>query len=201
MRLPPRVVLRGLLKFVAVALAAGVVGAGLGIALAELTGNDDVPTPLAPQNESSPRTATDMATATTATSTTASTQPAGGSRTTRVQIQSAVLYPAGAPDGEDPQRARVVIRVRVTSRSVSPIPRQTPMLIVGSSRVRADPDSADALLRQIAPGETATGELHFETTGSATQRLANQRRARLRIAQRTVNVNDISISSRSAPPG
>lgn len=203
MRTPPSVILRGLLKFVAVVLAAGVVGVGLGIALAKLTGNDEAPTPLARQIEGSPRIATDTATATatTATSTTGSTQPARMSRTTRVQIQSAVLYPASTPDGEDPQRARVVIRVRVTSRSVSPIPGKTPMLIVGASGVLAEPDSADGLLGPIAPGETATGELHFDTRGSVAQRLANQRRARLRIAQRTVSVNDITISSRSEPPG
>lgn len=135
MRIPPNVVLRGLLKFVAVVLAAGVVGAGLGIALAELTGDDEAPTPLAPQIDGSPGTATDTATATTATSTTGARQPPQVSRTTRVQIQSAVLYPAS----EDPQRARLVIRVRVTSRSVRPIPGRTPMLIVETSRVRAGP--------------------------------------------------------------
>lgn len=187
-----------LLKFLAVVVVAGVVGAALGAALAKLTSQDDHP-PIAPDTMSATTTATSTAADTTATS----TQSRTDSPTTRVQILSAVLYPARTARGRARQRARVVVGVRLTSPSTDTLPAQAPVLIVGASRVRADPRAADAagtLLRPLAPRETATGELRFETTGSVTQRLAMHRRARLSIAQRTVNVK-IRISSTQAPAG
>lgn len=209
-------VLRGLLKFLAVALAAGVVGAGLGIGLAELSGDDaDPATPIAPRpaTETAPAqtTTAPTATATTVRTTTApaattptTTRPVRVSRTTRVRILSAVLYPASTRRGRARQRARVAVRVRLTSRSVKTLPAQAPTLIAGTARLRADrraTDVAGPLLRPLAPGKTATGELRFETTGSATRRLTNQRRARLSIAGRTVRVSKIRISRTPAPAG
>ncbi len=194
----PRMVLRGLLKFLAVVLAAGAVGAGLGVALAELTGNDDSTPPAAQITSAAP-----TATATTPARTTTATQARTGSLTPRVRVLSAMLYPAATPRGRARQRARVVVRVRVTSRSDETIRAQTPVLLVGPHRVRPDPGAADAagaLLRPLPPGESATGELHFDTTGSATRRLRDQRRAGLRIVERTVKVN-ITISSTPAPAG
>jgi hypothetical protein len=193
----PRVVLRGLLKFIAVVVAAGVVGAGLGIGLAELSGDDDPGTSIAPQ-------------ATTAgpgtpgpTRTTPATTPAGPrNRTTRVQIRSAVLYPASPASAQAQQRARVVVRVRVTSRSTTTIAAQVPVLLVGAEIVRNNRRAAGAagrLLRPLRPMTSATGELHFAATGAVTRTLTTQRRARLRIAGRTVGVS-IRISRRTPAP-
>jgi hypothetical protein len=95
----PRMLLRGLLKFVAVVVAAGVVGAGLGIALAELSGNDDAGTAIAPPATSTAGRDTTTAVGTTTTSArtptsrttgttrTTGTPTAARNRTTRVQIQ------------------------------------------------------------------------------------------------------------------
>lgn len=229
----PHMLLRGLLKFLAVAVAAGVVGAGLGIGLAELGGGDDDGTPFAPRTTStaslltttppaqtttsttSPPTTSPTSPPTTTTptpttsipaeTTTTSTTATDGqvSRTTRVQIQSAVLYPASTPRGRARRRARVVVRVRLTNRSADTLRAPAPMLIVGAGRVRADPRAAEVagpLLRSLAPAKSARGELRFETIGSITQLLMNQPRARLSIAGRTVSVS-IRVSSTPAPAG
>ena len=61
--------LRGFVKFVAVVLAAGLAGAGIGIALAELSGNDEAGMPLLP-----------------ATTERAATSPAGSSAATATLV-------------------------------------------------------------------------------------------------------------------
>lgn len=193
----PRPLLSIVLKIVAVAIAAGVVGIAVGVGLAKLTGSggdDDAAT--AQTTSGSPVT-------TPGTTPTAPTAPAERSRTTRVQILSAVLYPARTASGRARQRARVVVRVRVTSRSVGTLTPKKPQLLVDADRVSPNPRTADLaapLLEPLAPAASATGELRFETAGAVTQRLTTQQRARLTIAGRTVSV-PIRISGTRAPSG
>jgi len=219
-------ILRGLLKLIAVVVAAGVVGAGLGIGLSKLSGDDGSPalapqtasstpstatqrtqtadTPPATRTQTTERTGTQTTTATTRTQTTSTTQTTGPRRTLvpRVQILSAVLYPAATESGRARQRARVSIRVRVTNRGADSLEPEAPVLIAGDDRVTADPratELAGDLLEPLAPETSATGELRFEIAGAVTQRLTAQPRARLGIANRTVAVT-IQISQTPAPP-
>jgi hypothetical protein len=182
----PRMVLAGLVKFVAVVVAAGIVGAGLGIGLAEVTGSD------------APGTA--VATPTTAT---APTPVSPGNLTPRVQIRSAVLYPARTARGRARRLARVVVPVRVVSRAATTIAAAVPSLLVGARTVRSDPRAADAagnLLEPLKPAASATGELRFEIAGAVTQALSRRPRARMRIAGRVVGVH-IRISRTPARSG
>jgi len=207
--------LRGLLKFIAVVVAAGVVGAGLGIGLAELSGGGDT-TAVAPTTASSPpgtesstvpatSTSPAPATATAATSTGSTAPPAaqGTARTNRAQVLSAVLYPAKSASGRARRRARVVVRVRVTNRGLATLAPKPAILLAGTDEVPANTRAgavAGDLLKPLARGASATGELRFETAGAFTQRLTSQPQARLRIAGRTVALS-ITLSSSPPPPG
>ncbi len=203
-----------MLKFLGVVLLAGAVGAGLGIVLAELTGSDEEVPPLAPTTTATTATTTattrgSSTTATTRRPTTSTTQRDPSTTTAsaalrlvpRVQIQSAVLFPARTQRGRARRRARVVVRVRVTNREDTTVKAQIPTLVVGDARVVNDPSAASAagtLLKAIGPRAGASGELRFETSGDVTQALTNARRARLRIAGRTVVVK-LTISPTPVP--
>jgi hypothetical protein len=190
--------LRGLLKFLAVAVGAGALGVGVGVGLAEVGGGDDATTALETSSSPSATTATTLGPATT-TSTTPSTTTAPATQTTEttetlaltqhVDVLSALLCPATAAGEQVNSRARVTIRVRVTNRDSRPLAAQAPRLLVGAARIGSVPDAKDdagALLKALAPAASATGTLRFQTSGSVTQRLTGQRRARLGIAGRTV---------------
>ncbi len=65
----------------------------------------------------------------------------------------------------------------------------TARLISGNDELTTDPKATEAagdLLNPISAGKSATGELRFETSGALTTRLADQRRARLRIGDRSL---------------
>lgn len=193
MRTPPGILFRGVLKFAVVVLAATAVGAGLGVGLAALSG-DDGPSPV-------PVT-TSASTSTSPAQTTAAT-PAQGSRSPRVRVLSAVLFPSATASGRARRRARLSVRVRVTNRDSATLAAQDPQLLVDTRRISTDPraDSvAGPLLESLAPAASAAGELRFETTGAVTGRLHARPSARLRIAHRTVAVK-ITISPTPAPAG
>ncbi|HVF78228.1 MAG TPA: hypothetical protein VNA28_08005 [Solirubrobacteraceae bacterium] len=218
MRMTPQVLLRGLAKLLAVVLAAGAAGVVIGVGLAALSGDDasggggGAIVPPTTSMTSTARTATtSMRTTGTPTTpgqaigapTTSTTPATNVGRTTRVQILSAVLYPAATTSGKARARARLIVRVRLTSRSPRTIPAGAPMLIVGNEAIRSDrraAASAGELLRPLAAAQSATGELFFETAGDLTRRLTSQARARLSIAARTVEV-PIRISSTPVPQG
>jgi len=71
-------------------------------------------------------------------------------------------------------RARVTVRVRVTSRSARRRTSPAPAFLTGQDAVPVDAAArADAgrLLRPLAPGTTVTGILRFTPSAEATQRL------------------------------
>lgn len=177
-----RDIFRGLAKLVAVVVAAAAAGAGAGLGLSTLTG-DSAATPAAPPEAA-------LASSSPPPSTTTSSPPVAstdGANTPRVSVLSATLTPKGTPDGA----ARLVVRVRVTNRSAATLNPKRPVLLSGKARVPlTTPTSArkPVLLRPVAPGASATGELRFATAGAVAKRLSEQRRARLGIANRTVNV-------------
>lgn len=103
-------------------------------------------------------------------------------------VRSAVLTPAGTASGQARQRARLSVRVQIRNRTDQPISLPEAVLVVGEQEVTPDPNAADAagpLLRPLAPGARAVGELRFETQGAVTQQLTQQTEARLRYSGRT----------------
>lgn len=186
-----RQMLRGLLKFLAVAVGAGALGVGVGVGLAEV-GGSDATTP-ALETTSGPA-ETDAATSTAATPATQTQTTAaapGLARTPHVQVLSALLCPSTEASVQARRQARLTIRVRVTNRDAGTLAAQAPRLLVGAARIASDPagkDAAGALLEALEPAASATGTLRFQTSGSVTQRLSGQHRARLGIAGRIVAV-------------
>ncbi len=196
MRRRPSIILRGVLKFLTVAVAAAAVGAGIGVGLGSLRGDSSpAGTPMTGSDSKQTET-TSQTTPTTKTQTT----PDRKDRTPSVRVVKAVLFPAATQRGRALQRARVSVRVRVTNRGSEPLDPGKPRLIVDDERVGVDPRAvkiAGDVLKSIPPGKSETGELRFETSGALTQRLKDKPSARLRIAGRIASV-DIAISSTPA---
>lgn len=192
-----QLLLRSLAKFATVAAAAVVCGAALGIGLSEVLGPGEKRSPLDARTTGEQARGADTttraqtATQTQATATRARTMPGPSSDAPRVRVVSAVLLSATTRRSRARRRARLSVRVRVTNRDRRRLVRPAPTLLSGGARVRVDPHAAEAggaLLRPLVPGVTAAGELRFETAGEVTQRLSDERRARLRIAGRTVTL-------------
>lgn len=202
-----------------VVLAATAAGAGVGVGLGAITADDPVAElmrgaatePASTSATSAGRTSTGRtSTGRTSTGRTSTNPRPSGQRTTTapssaaptpsIRVQSATLVPAETPSGQQRQRARLTVNVRVVNRGTEPLDIRRRFVIVGEDRVSADPqadDAAGALLEPIAGGETVTGELRFETAGAVTQSLIDRNPARLRIAERSISLNDITIT----PPG
>ena len=171
-----RLLLRGLAKLLAVVCAAGAVGALLGIGLSKMTGDDEPPAP--------------VVTGTTATAATATTQttPRDAAADVRVRIFGAVLHPAATPGGIRRQRARLTVRVRAENRGATTVTLERPELAAAGERVATDPraDSSETSFGPLAAGQARTVSLRIETAGAVTAELTSTRRARLRIAGRSV---------------
>jgi hypothetical protein len=173
-----RLLLRGTGKFLAVAAVAVALGAVIGIGLSELSGDDVASTPTIGPTSPAQQTKT-QGTA------------IFGSDKYPIRVTSASLLSATSPSGRARKRARLVARVKVTNRGTKPLRWPRPKLISGKDRVPVDPNAngpAGALLKPLAPGATAAGELRFETAGNVTQRLSDTRRARVRIANQTIEM-------------
>lgn len=203
--------LGGFGKLVAVVVAAGLAGAGIGIALAKLTGSEDSGAPTltaatsatAERASAAPAAATETQTAAgqnpaeTATTaadtarsrtTTASRTQTAPSRSPsslgpRVQVLSARLEGSSAATG------LVTVRVRVINRGARPLAVEAPVLLSGTDEIPRDSVGGSAvrpLLRRLAAGRSATSVLRFTTASAVTRRLSTSRRARLRIARRSI---------------
>jgi hypothetical protein len=196
------VLLRGFAKFVAVVLAAGLAGALIGIGLAKLSGDEATSDPVIPTTTGTvargtstpppPPTATRTTparpapTTSTLTATTSAAQPGKPVyRVPRIQVLSAQLGAVDAVTG----RALVAVSARLTNRGNKPLTIKTPVLISGADESplgTSARDAAGALLKPIAPGSTAAGELRFTVTGAVARRLTADPGARLRLGNRTV---------------
>ncbi len=198
--------LRGLATFVAVVVAAGLAGAGIGIGLAKLSGNDGGDVPLLPvtteQTSTSPvrTTTTTRSTArTTATPTSTKTSPAATTTspalTTATQTRTSrppsveVLYARVSPPSDTTGRAIVALRIRVKNRGRDSFTIQAPVLLSGTTEMRlrlAARRAAGPLLRPLSAGSSATGFLRFTVGSAVALRFLETPSARLRIAGRTV---------------
>ena len=184
--------LRGLLKFAAVVLVAGAGGMGLGIAISELTGDDDAPPSVATQAS------TETTQAPTETAEATSSVPAATATTTpdsdqdpleqvRVTVGSAVLHPAATPSGRARNRARLGVRVTVVNRGTQRVVLPRPSLLAARQRVptNAAADAPATHLEAIDAGQTVRVTLQFETAGAVTEQLTTQKRARVLVAGRS----------------
>lgn len=195
MRNDPKILLRGLAKFVAVVVAAGLAGALIGIGLAKLSGDEDsgaaalaptTPTIGGGAADTTQTVPTETETTTaprTQTQTQPTTTPKRSFLVPRVQVLSARLV---AVEGED----GVTVKVKVTNRASRPLKMTGPVLISGEDEIPLDDVDAAArpLLRTLAPDKSATGTLRFSTSPAVTQRLTDNPGARLRIATRTITI-------------
>lgn len=210
MRTDPRLLLRGLAKFVAVVVAAGLAGAGIGIALAKLSGNDGGDVPIVPatteRTSTSPgatattnrstagttaaprRTTTGPATTATGRASTTGTQTTSRATTSRPPSVD-VLYARVSPPSDTTGRAIVALRIRVRNRGAGSFTIQAPVLLSGTTEMRlrvAARGAAGPLLRPLPAGASATGVLRFTVGSAVAQSFAATPSARLRIAGRTV---------------
>lgn len=188
-----RLLLRGLAKLLAVVVAAGAIGVLLGIGLAALTGDDDVPPPAAlGTGATTPPTtpATSSVPAATATGTTPRASPSSALAKVRVRVLGTVLHAASTPSGIRRQRARVVVRVRAENTGATAVTLGRPTLTAAGASVRTDPagDAPRTHFGPFAAGETQAVSLRFETAGRLTAQLTSVRDGQLRIAGRTVPV-------------
>lgn len=183
----PQTLLRGLVKLVAVVVAAALGGLAIGMALAKLSGNDNSSTSAA---GGSPEASAPGTTATTRTSQKggAPAQRKKPANDVRVRIVSAVLRSADTPSGRRRQRARLSVKVRVTNRGSRRVNIPRPGLVAGDARVRTDPnaDSRATNVRALDPGASRRVTLRFELAGDVTKRVRQDRRARLIIAGQKV---------------
>ena len=160
MRIDRQTLLRGLAKFVAVVVAAGLVGAGLGIALAKLSGNEGGETA-----QSAPATST----APPASTTPAAVAPdAPAAVAPRIEVLSALLGRTSQSTG----RALVAARVRITNRTDSRISLDDPALLAGQDEFPPNESAAsNSVLRPLAPAASATGTVRFVLPPIVTRRL------------------------------
>jgi len=196
--------LRGFGKLIAIVVAAGLAGALIGIALAELTGGDDSSTPIASATSTvapavTPTVAplTETQTQTTATQTqtqpTSTTiEPAAPVRglVPRVEVLSAQIAPLSADGG-----TLVTVRVRVTNRRGRALSPEDPVLLVGPDAVPLDDGAkaaAGAVRKALEPGEPASGSLRFTVPSAIAQRIRASGKAQLKIATRTINLRIVS---------
>jgi len=144
------ILLRGAAKLVAVLVAAGAAGILLGLAMAELTGDDAAPTPSAAvPTSSTPRATTATAPATT--------------EKVRVAVRSATARP---PANGAEQGSRLTVRASIENASGRAIRPKQPELLVDDLRVAVAPESSSAggelLAPSLADGATAAGTLRFD---------------------------------------
>lgn len=103
-----------------------------------------------------------------------------------VRDLTAVMHPAATASGQQRQRARVIVYVRVQNRGVLPVTPAPSELRVGPARVQPDQRAPREFgLGRIAPGTLADARLRFEVEGAITRRLRTERRARMVIGGRT----------------
>lgn len=181
-----RLLLRGLVKFLAVVVVAGAVGTALGFALSKLTGSDEPPAAITPDPTSPvPRPITAAAPSDSRTST---PRPSGQDplEQLRVTVVSAVLHPSASPAGQRRRGARLGVRVKVENPGTQRVVVPRPSLLTARQPTPTDAaaDGPKTRLGTINPGQTVDVTLRFETAGAVTRQLTTQKRARILVGRR-----------------
>lgn len=135
---------------------------------------------------------------TTAASTTSTTTPSGAGTATPVrttidmgqQLTFSVTR-STLVTGTTPGAARLTVEATVENTGTATVTPPIDHLFIryGGSNVRPDPNAtavAGALLQPLAPGRTATGELHFEARGAVTAALKGLPQAAIRFGPQTL---------------
>lgn len=202
------VLLRELVTLVVVVAAAAVVGFGLGVALNHMFGTTKpssssrrAPLAQTTTGATAPATGT-TASARTGASTPATTSTSAGAgtatpvRTTIDMGQQVTLRVTGASliSGTVAGAARLTVQATVQNAGAATVTPPIDRLFIryGGSNVRPDPNAtavAGALLKPLAPGKTASGELHFEARGAVTNALKGLTQAAIRLGPQTLLVN------------
>lgn len=182
--------LRGLLKFVGLVAVAGAIGAALGIALLQLSGDGD---PAALQAGSDTASGATVSTATAVAlpppppatpATTKPSAPPNPPAAVRVSVIDARLFTDETPSGAQAERARMTVRIQAENIGEQRVTLQPPTLRVGKVRIPADP--AGGRFDPLAPTGSQTVTLRFELAGEATPKVVRDRRARILIAGHSV---------------
>lgn len=187
-----RAFLRGLIRFVALIAVAGGTGVALGAGLSQLADEDAVAPGVSDAPTSGSTVLTGVATSVAPNPppppATATTTTAGALGQVDVRVLGAILHPAGTAEGKRRRRARLTMRVQAINESGSTVTIATPVLAVGSVRIRTDAaaETAATRLGELAAGETKTVTLRFELQGEATEKVTIDRRARVVIAGRAL---------------
>jgi hypothetical protein len=179
-------------KFVIIAVVAALVGAAIGVGLAELTRSGDTTSTVTtaapvPQAQAPPTTqpvAPPPPPPTQTQTQTTSTPARLVGPVPRVAFASATISPSTAPT-----QALVTVEVTVTNRYTRALPLDPPVLISDADKVPLDSaakDAAGPLLSTLDTKASATGQLRFTLPTPVAQRLLATPRAQLQIAGRTV---------------
>lgn len=107
-----------------------------------------------------------------------------------VTVMSSQLRLAATRRGIADGRARLTVRARVVNRRMTPLPLRARLLVAGRA-LRIDPRAVElpsGLPGPVPPGQTAEGELRFETAGADTTALRRENDVRLRLAGKLVPI-------------
>ena len=173
--------LRGAIKLVLVTVAAGAAGTLLGIAIAELTGDDATPTaPAAVPASSTPRPTT-----------TAAATPPPPTEKVKVSALSATALPTR--NGGEPG-LRLTVRATIENASGRAIRPTAPRLLVDDLGVAVAPESGstggELLAPSLADGATAEGTLRFDVPSVSPSDLAAAR-VRLQLGGKFIVLNPV----------
>jgi len=173
-----RFLLRGLAKVAAAIVVAGVAGVGLGVGIAELTGDDDSATSYETSKQTPDRGSITLPAPPAATTTVTRASPTP----VRAQVLGAALHPAATPSGKQRQRARLIVRLRAQNRGTQPVSVAHLVLLVGDARVLSGPRSQ---IGELAAAEAKAVTVRFELAGAVTAKITADRRARIIVAGRS----------------
>lgn len=127
--------------------------------------------------------------------------PQGRFRNVDVRAVSAVLHPAATAFGRQHNRARLTVLIVVQNRGTTRVTPTRPSLVAAGSRVPTDfhADAPGTRLGPLAAGSTASVDLVFELGGAETTQLTQQRRVRISVAGRVIQV-PVKSGAPVAPP-
>lgn len=199
-----KLALGGLLKLVGLVVAAGTIGAALGVGLLKLSQDAEPSTPLGGTDppaqtaatgggENRPSTTSSAATTNPAPAdvppaVTTTIQSSDPRSPVRVSVLDARLFTDVRPSGRQEQRARMVVRVRAENAGSRRETLEPPSLRVGSVSIEADSgaDAPGTGLATLGAGARQTVTLRFSLAGEATPKVVRDRRARIFIAARLI---------------
>ena len=198
--------MRGLLKLVVLVLAAGAVGAAVGVGLSSLSQDDQPPAPVGGADPAAGETSSSekrpSTTGSTATATVdpapvdvppearTTTEPSPPRSTLRVSVLDARLFREASSSGREERRARMTVRIRAENPGRQRQTLDPPSLRVGSLKVQADAaaGAAGTGMETLEAGAARNVTLQFSLAGEVAPMVLRSRRARIFIADRLIGM-------------